>query len=169
LRSCFIYEGPIRKAIHQLKFNGELALGETLARPLADLYRRMNWDVDLIVPVPNSLARRKMRGYNQASLLALPVALSAGVAYTPDALVKLRETRSQVGLSALERQQNVFGAFLARKERVAERSVLIIDDIRTSGATMEACASAVMAQGARQVYGLTLARAVLDTAINSSY
>jgi competence protein ComFC len=165
LRACTFYEGPIRSAILKLKYGGNIALGEILARPMISLLRDLDWKPDLIVPVPGSLARRKMRGYNQASLLALPVALSCGIPYRSKALVKVRHNRTQVGLSMLERQANVSGAFLGRKELVAGKTVLIIDDVTTSGATLEACTAALLDQGARQVYGLTLARAVLDHSV----
>jgi competence protein ComFC len=137
-------------------------LGEILARPMISLFHEMQWQVDMVVPVPGSLVRKKKRGYNQASLLAFPIALSNGLAYRPNALIKVRDTRTQVGLSPSERRQNVEKAFLGRKEIVAGKRVLVVDDVTTSGATMEACAAALLDQGASQVYGLTLARTVLD-------
>ena len=132
---------------------------------MIELFRKTGWNIDMIVPVPNSLARKRLRGYNQASLLALPIALCMGIAYRPGALSKVRDTRSQVGLSTLERKRNVEGAFLANKEMVSQRSILVIDDIRTSGATMEACATTLIDHGASQVYGLTLARAGLENPV----
>jgi predicted amidophosphoribosyltransferase len=77
-------------------------------------------------------------------------------------LLKVRETRSQVGLTSVQRRENVFEAFHARSEIVASRTVLVVDDVTTSGATIEACASALLEAGALRVFGLTLARAVLD-------
>jgi ComF family protein len=151
----------MRNAIHRLKYKDDLGLGEILARLMVILFQKLMWEIDLIVPVPGSLARRKMRGYNQASLLAFPIALNCGIPYRPKALMKTRETPSQVGLSAAERHANVQDAFLAKKEMVAGKRILVIDDVTTSGATMEACARALVNKGARQVYGLTLARAVL--------
>jgi ComF family protein len=139
-----------------------MALGDILARPMIRMFQETSWHVDLVVPVPGSLARRKKRGYNQASLLAFPVALSIGLAYRPNALIKVRDTRTQVGLSPSERRQNVAKAFLGRKELIAGKRVLVVDDVTTSGATMEACAAALLDQGASQVYGLTLARTILD-------
>ena len=136
-------------------------MGEILARTLLDKLSNLGWQVDFIVPVPGSLARKKTRGYNQASLLGFPVALGLGIPFRSRALVKTRETRSQVGLSFAERRQNVLEAFLASRDLAAGKSVLVVDDVTTSGATMQACAFALMRQGARQVYGLTLARAVL--------
>jgi len=159
LRSWAAYEGPVRKAIQRLKYNGDMALGDALARPLNILLQELNWTIDLIVPVPMSKSREEERGYNQASLLALPLALKLSLPYKPQALVKVSDVRSQVGLSWEERQNNIFNAFLAKEYFVQDRSVLVVDDVVTSGATMNACTEALLKQGARQVFGLTLARA----------
>lgn len=160
-RSVTLYAGPIRNAIQRLKYAGDLALGEILARRMLDLLASLKWRVDLVVPVPSSLARRKMRGYNQASLLAMPVALEAGLPYRPAALRKVKDTPTQVGLTVPERRENVRDAFQAARRLVAGKQVLVIDDVMTSGATMDACAQALLDQGARLVYGLTLTRAAL--------
>jgi len=167
LRSWASYQGPLRKAILRLKYASDLALGEILSRPMISKYQEMGWHVDLVVPVPGSLARKKARGYNQAALLAFPIALSVGLPYSPKALIKVRDTRTQVGLSPFERRQNVAQAFLGKKEIINGKKVLVVDDVTTSGATMEACAEALLAQGASQVFGLTLARTVLDYPVSS--
>jgi len=165
LRSWAIYTGPVREAILSLKFKGELSLGEVLSRNLVELMQRVDWRVDLITPVPISLARKKARGYKQASILALPLAIGFGIKYRPRSLVKVREIPSQVGLSALQRRENVRQAFQARSKDVQDQTVLVVDDITTSGATMYACAEALLRAGAQQVYGLTLARAALGNVV----
>jgi competence protein ComFC len=165
LRSWAVYAGPVREAIHSLKYKGDISLGEVLSRNLLELVEHLNWRVDLLTPVPISLARRKARGYNQASMLALPLALGCSVTYQPQSLVKMREVPTQVGLTAEQRRVNVRQAFQARSELVLGKSVLVVDDITTSGATMQSCAEALINAGAQQVYGLTLARAVLEEAI----
>jgi ComF family protein len=164
LRSWAVYQGGLRNAIHRLKYAGDLALGEILARPLLEMLQLLQWDFDLVAPVPISLARKKMRGYNQASMLALPIALGSGAVYRPQALQKVQDSPSQVGLTAAQRRLNVQAAFRAQENYAAGKAVLVIDDITTSGATMEACSNALLRAGARQVFGLTLARAVLDNA-----
>ncbi len=133
-------------------------MGEALARPLIKLLAELDWDVDLVTPVPLGIARQSQRGYNQAALLARPVSLAYGLPYRPNALTKVRETRSQVGLSAVERRQNVNDAFRGDLKVSKGKSVLVIDDVTTSGATLNACASALLQAGARQVFALTLAR-----------
>lgn len=119
-----------------------------------------SWAVDLVIPVPLSPARTAERGYNQAALLARPLALFSGLAYQPKGLLRCRETSTQVGLTMKERWQNVSGAFLANAPLVSGRSVLIVDDVTTSGATLQACAEALLEAGVKKVFALTLARAV---------
>lgn len=159
LRSWAIFGGPIRNAIHRLKYQGDIALGEILARSMIHCLEGLGWAVDLVLPVPLSRARQAERGYNQAALLARPLALASGLRYKPRALKRSRETRSQVGLSVEQRRQNVAGAFLSNPREVLGQKVLLIDDVATSGATIEACSQSLRAAGAAAVYALTLARA----------
>jgi ComF family protein len=154
-----MHQGPLRKAIHSLKYQNNIGLAEALSVHLVELLDRLEWRIDLVIPVPLAAQRRLERGYNQASLLALPVALSRELRYSTRALRRTRETRSQVGLSGEERHINVKDAFNADSNAVKEKSVLVIDDVATTGATQEACARALLTAGASTVYGLTLARA----------
>lgn len=138
-------------------------MGEVLSRPLIQILRQYHWPVDVVTAVPAGIARRGERGYNQAALIAWPVAYGCSLPYQSRALVKSRETRSQVGLNRLERRQNVEMAYLARPEIVAGKNVLVIDDVATSGATLDACTQALLDAGANQVFGLTLTRAMYAT------
>lgn len=162
LRSWAVFTGPLRNAIHCLKYKGNVSLGEALAYPLIELLKHLNWPVDFVTAVPLGVARQAERGYNQANLLARPLALSVKRPFYPQALVKTRETRPQVGLNAAERQANVAQAFGSVEKLASDRHVLVLDDVTTTGATLEACALALRRAGAREVYGLTLARARLD-------
>lgn len=159
LRSWARYQGPVRRAIHRLKYEGDVSLGERLAEPLIELLAATGWQVDLVTPVPSGSSRLARRGYNQAALLALPLALGSALEYRPQALVKTRDVRSQVGLNAAQRRLNVQEVFQAQPAQVQGRSVLVVDDITTSGATLDACAAALLTAGASRVYGLTLAQA----------
>lgn len=120
----------------------------------------LHWPVDLVVPVPLGVARQAERGYNQAALLARPVALANQVAYSTKALWRTRETRSQVGLSLEQRWENVADSFSADPEKAKGKTVLVVDDVATSGATLDACAAALHSAGANQIFALTLARAL---------
>jgi ComF family protein len=150
----------LRNALHRLKYNRDIALGEILARPMIRILGLTTWKVDLVVPVPISLSRRSERGYNQAALLARPLALFYGLEYRPKALIKSRETRSQVGLTVEERKANVHDAFFAEQRLVKGKNILVVDDVTTSGATLNACAQVLRIAGAQEVYCLTLARAL---------
>lgn len=158
LRSWAFYEGPVRKAIHKLKYRGDITLGELLARPLIKVVKNLSWCPDLIVPVPMGDKRQSIRGYNHAVLLSRPVALALGKLFAPKSLRKIRETSTQVGLSFTDRLTNVNGSFQAVENYVQAKRVLVIDDVTTSGATIEACACALKEAGAERVFGLTVAR-----------
>ena len=159
-RSWVVFEGPIRLAIHALKYNQNLALGDAFAPYLAEYVRELGWQVDLVVPVPLGRQRLKERGYNQVGLLAKPLASRMGWQFSNQVLVRARETRSQVGLSPVERKENISGAFRADPARAAGKSILLMDDVVTTGSTLEACSEALVKAGAKTVYALTLAKAL---------
>jgi ComF family protein len=159
LRSWAYFEGSVRNALHRLKYMKDVALGEVLSRHLMAMLDVLNWETDLVTPVPLGVARQSERGYNQASLLARPLALASGIPYRPNALVKQRDTPSQVGLSMAKRKLNVLDVFKGVNGVVLGKRVLVVDDVCTSGATIEACAQALLNAGAKDVYALTLARA----------
>lgn len=156
-----MFKSPVREAVHRLKYKHDIGLGEALSRHLIELYDILNWPVDLILPMPLSSTRLQERGYNQASLLARPLALARNVPYKPHAVSRIRHTRPQVGLSARERLENVKDAFSARGDLVEGKTILVIDDVTTTSATIQACCTALLQAGARQVYAMTLARSVL--------
>jgi competence protein ComFC len=162
LRSWGKFSGPLREAIHRLKYQKDLGLGEALSIHLIRLLHILNWPIDIITAVPLSMNRHAERGYNQTSLLAVPVALAHHIPYQPKAISRIRETSSQVGLSARKRQENVLNAFVADPNLVKGKVVLILDDVTTTGATLHNCSSALFTAGARMVYGLTLAKAVFE-------
>jgi ComF family protein len=160
LRSWAVFEGPVQKALHQLKYRRNIGLGEALATQMATFIVQLDWTVDVIVPIPLGKARLKERGYNQIAMVARPLSLKLGMEYCPDALVRTRESRSQVGLSAMERKQNVQNAFNAIEEKVDGRTILLVDDVSTTGATLSSAAEALYASGATDVYAVTIARAL---------
>jgi competence protein ComFC len=159
IRSWAIFQGPVREAIHRLKYKGDIGLSETFTTKLVELLVELNWKVDTVTAVPLSRQRLKQRGYNQAGLLGWPLAKALCVPYASQAIVRIRNTGSQVGLSIRERQENVRGAFGANPRFVRGKNVLIIDDVLTTGATMQACARSFLEAGAFSVYGITLAKA----------
>jgi ComF family protein len=159
-RSAALYEGPLRDAIHALKFSGRRAL----ASPLGDLAAEqcatsLPDTIDALIPVPLARTRERERGFNQAALLARRIGSHLHVPIRSSWLARIRSTRPQTELSATERRANVRDAFRA-SNRVAGHHVLVVDDILTTGATLHACARALRAAGARRVGVLTVARVV---------
>lgn len=156
--SVLLFEGAVRHAVHHLKYRN----GKTLAEPLGKIMSTWLNDhpqkTDLIAPVPLHPDRLRQRGYNQASLLARALARNTGIPMSDNSLARVRNTKSQMRLAAEERRHNVSNAFHCRDERVNGRQVLIIDDVCTTGATLEACADALHEAGAARVQALTLAR-----------
>ena len=160
-RSAALYEGPVREALHALKFSGKTAL----AAPLGDLLLTacaagLPAAPDLVVPVPLHRARERERGFNQAVLLGRRLARGLAVPFGGRALRRVRSTRPQAELSAVERRANVRGAFMVRPAAALRgRHVLLVDDVLTTGATVSECAQVVLAAGAASVGVLTVARA----------
>ncbi len=159
LRSAAFFEGPLRLALHNLKYKRDIILADTLARLLVEAWRTYAVPGALVLPVPLSAQRLRERGYNQAALLAQGFADLVGLAYTPSGATRVRHTATQVGLSASDRWENLAGAFEAEARVVAGRKAILIDDVCTTGSTLNACAEALMAAGAVAVWGLTVARA----------
>jgi ComF family protein len=160
LRSLTAFDGSLKTAFHRLKYRGDIGLGEALSQPLVGLFNDLDWKVDLVTPIPSGGERLKKRGYNQAALIALPFALATGIRYRPKYLIRLRETPTQVGLSAKDRRENMANAFGSIHTGVFDKSVLIIDDVTTTGATLDVAASALRKVGAKRVYCLTVARSL---------
>lgn len=160
IRSAAIFKEPLRSAIHHFKYYGGQALAEPLASLLRDCWLRQSLPVDVLVPVPLHERRLQERGYNQAALLARELGRSLGLPVVEQVLHRVRETLPQVGLNARQRRENVAGAFHCLNGAMRGRSVLLIDDVCTTGATLEACAVALRQEGkAAAVWALTVARA----------
>lgn len=159
LRSAAYFEGPLQHALHRLKYRRDIILADALAVWLAEACQRYQLAPEVVVAVPLSAQRLRERGYNQAGLLAGALADLVGARYAPQALARVRHTPSQVGLTQAQRRENVQGAFAARGRAVAGRSVVLVDDVCTTGATLMAGAAVLRAAGAAQVWGLTLGRA----------
>lgn len=162
LRAYAHYSGALRNAIHRLKYQRDITLAETLASFLVELYRENPWQIDLVVAVPLGVVRRKERGYNQAAMIAYPFALAVRVPYSGRAIQRVRETASQVDLGFAQRLENVKNAFWADPQKVAGKTILVVDDVTTTGATLNACAEALKNAGANAVYGFVVARTFLS-------
>jgi ComF family protein len=160
MRSWAVFDSPIQNALHTLKYRRNIGVGDAIAQQMAGFVRSLGWDVDILMPVPLGKKRLKERGYNQVGLVARPLAYELGLQYSPHGVWKSRETRSQVGLSVSQRRENVHGAYQADVKVVNRRSVLLMDDVATTGSTIQSSAEALFSAGARDVYAITVARAL---------
>lgn len=154
------YEGVIKETVHRFKYAGRRSLAVHLATLMVDVCRLepCYQTASLIVPVPLSRQKLRLRGFNQAELLAVEVGRALGMPVNGNCLVKDFDTPPQAGLNRVARESNLKGAFrVKRPEVIRDQVVLIIDDVFTTGSTMSAAAAALRRAGARQVMGLTAA------------
>lgn len=151
----------MREAVHQLKYRNLRAIAPLLAHLLRGYLNESPLPGEIIVPVPLHQKRLRERGYNQSFLLARELGKRRGLPVIPDCLIRLRHVLPQARTANVaERRQNVAGAFACRDERLRGKAVLLIDDVATSGATLDACAAALKEAGAVSVWGLVLAREI---------
>jgi ComF family protein len=161
-RSFGVYEGALARAIVLLKYERIEPLGSFFAMGLLELVRSdpRLLSADIVVPVPLHRQKHRDRGYNQVDLFAHPLARRLHMPYRPILLVRSRPRPEKHLLSQEERWEAVRGAFVMRRGgRVDNLRVLLLDDVMTTGATLDACARALGEAGARSVLGLTIARA----------
>src|SRR3990172_8997605 len=154
-RSFSLYDGAIKEAIHHLKYHGR----RNLARPLAALLTPLPFEeIDVIVPVPIHYNRLRAREFNQSCLLSRELSLLTGITFAVDSLVKIKDTRPQVGLIRKERKENVKNAFQVKDSaKVADKRVLLIDDVITTSATVRECSKELKKAGAKAIVVTALA------------
>ncbi len=158
--SPFRFSGTLRQALHALKYEGRRAVAAPLAHALAAAVPAPA-SGEVLCPVPLHPARERARGFNQSRLLADEMARiwQVSVLY-PGGLRRARDTGSQVSLDYAARQANVEGAFEGDPAALSGRCIVLVDDVCTTGATLQACAGALLRAGAARVRAVTLARAV---------
>ncbi len=161
IRSPFRFDGVIRQSIHQLKYRNLRALAQPLVKLLQDYLVANPVPGEVLVPVPLHQKRLKERGYNQSRLLARELGKLINLPVVDDCLARQRHDPPQARTSHIEdRWFNVAGAFICRDQKLRDKRVLLIDDVCTSGATLDACAVALKEAGATMVWGLVLAREI---------
>ena len=158
LRSPFRFEGPVRDAIHRLKYKGERASAGLLAGLMAEYLEGSPVPADALVPTPLHPRRLRSRGYNQSALLAFEIGKRLNLPVREDLLIRVRNPLPQVeAQSQQERRDNVADNFECQAD-VTGLKALLIDDVATTGSTLSECALALKAAGAVRVHALTLAR-----------
>ncbi len=163
--SVFPFDDMIRNLIHEMKYYGLSTIADCLIEKSAEflmLYRPFDMRIDLVSPIPLHRVRRRERGYNQADRYAEGVAKAMGWRYCPDLLRRSRYTRTQTSLNREERKTNLTDAFVTNED-VFDKTILLVDDVFTSGSTASSAAGALKDAGARIVNVLTIARAGYQT------
>ncbi|GCE20406.1 hypothetical protein KDK_42060 [Dictyobacter kobayashii] len=162
MRAVGSYQEPLRSNIRALKYQGNTRLGEPLGKLLAQAYIKHGIRADLIIPLPLHQEKLQQRGYNQSQLLAESCARQLQLPLQTTLVRRIRTTPAQVTLTARQRRANLQGAFCCAPDPTTQslfnRRILVIDDVCTTGATLEACAAPLFEAGAREVWGLVLAR-----------
>ncbi len=159
IHSWGYYAGPLKSIVQKLKFHRGIGLAIYLVPNISESIRQLFHELDAIVPLPLGRKRQLSRGYNQTAIIAKPLAQNLDINYFSHSVVRIRETTSQVGLSARERKANIRDAFFANEQLVQGLNILLLDDITTTGATINECAKALKLAGAASVSCFTLAKA----------
>ena len=163
-RAAFVYDGVVRDLIHNIKFRNERQIAEGLGHLFAEVIRDFGFNGDYIIPVPLYPAKKRVRGFNQASVLARPLSDVLEIPIVENMIKRVKKTAPQSGLSVPGREQNLSDAFKfnGKKYDITDKMILLVDDIFTSGATMNTCAKVFMDHNAARVICLSLSIAVRD-------
>ncbi len=157
IRAAAAYEGPVERAVHRLKYEGRRPLARPLAGLICDRIAVEGLGAVLLVAVPLHARRREERGFNQSDLIAAEIRRRLRLPAPAGELVKVRDTPPQVGLDRLDRQENVRAAFSWSGDALGGRAIAVVDDVTTTGATLEACAAALRKAKSGPVIGLAVA------------
>jgi ComF family protein len=160
VRSLGTFDDHYQKLVHRLKYDKKIQLGKRLAQKLGE---SMSEDkefagCDMVIPVPLHRARERERGFNQSEVLAEGISRAIGISLAKSILKRKRNTKDQTYLNAQQRAENVKGAFVvAQPERINGKKIIIVDDVMTTGATLNECASALLNSGAESILAATVA------------
>lgn len=157
-RSLWVHREPVSTALYRFKYRNRRRFGMLFARELAEVYGRQmeRWRIGVILPVPLHPSRKRQRGFNQSEILAEALSKYTGIPMRTDVLFRIRKTTPQKRLGRSERMQNLAGAFGVSRRWEPAENVLLIDDIYTTGATLERAASVLRKAGVSNVFFLTI-------------
>ncbi len=160
-RTGGLYEGALKEAIHRFKYGAVFPLVRVFGDLLQPILYTVSQDypVDVMIPVPLHIRRLRERGFNQALLLVRELGKRTGIPYEERALKKIKDTPVQIALKKRERRKNLRGAFQARDQGAIQgKAVMLVDDVYTTGATVNECSRTLLKAGAERVAVLTVAR-----------
>jgi ComF family protein len=164
--ACYAFAEPVRSLIHRYKYDNQRYLHEKIALLMRETMKAGGFEAQAVAHVPLHKNRRKKRGYDQSELIAKKLAELTGVPYIP-ALARTVDTPSQTHLTREERITNVLGAFVIKAD-VSGKSILLIDDVLTTGSTAAECARVLAANGAKEVRILVFAKAVQNDGLHEA-
>lgn len=156
----FRKDGALQSAVHSLKYNGAFQNGLFLGKLIGSnkALQIMDWGIDLIVPVPLHYQKKYERGYNQAYYIAKGISIKTGIKLRTDIIKRIRYTQTQTKLTSIQRKTNINAAFKAvRSKAIIGKSILLVDDIITTGSTITECAKTLLMNGALKVYAASIA------------
>ena len=157
-RSVWLHSASVPGAIYRFKYQNKRRYGKVFAEEMERCCGSVlkKWEIDEIIPVPLHPSRKRIRGYNQAEILACELSALTGIPVRKDVLFRIRKTKPQKQLDDRERRQNLKGAFAVNREWEPRRNVLLVDDIYTTGSTVERSAKMLKKAGCENVYFLTI-------------
>jgi len=156
----FEKESEIQTLIHSLKYNGKFLVGQMLGTLIAKEARNKinSWHCDVIIPIPLHPLKKATRGYNQAYYIAKGISKTLGIPILANGIKRIKMTKTQTKLNAIQRKENMHGAFkIRRKKNIQNKNILLIDDVITTGATVKECAKSLIKNNASKVFALSVA------------
>lgn len=157
-RGVYLYEEPMKQAMYRFKYSNRRAYARIFAKDAARMYKELikRAGIELIVPVPMYKGKLKKRGYNQAAVFAEALSRELSIPFDSDAVIRTRDTLPLKEMNEAERAQNLKNAFNIGKSVVKSKHILVVDDIYTTGATLDAVTGTLAASGAEAVYGMCI-------------
>ena len=159
VRSLGTFDAYYKKLVHRLKYDKKIHLGRRLAQRLGEIISQEKdfAGCDVVIPVPLHRARQRERGFNQSEILAEGISQATGLPLVKDVLERKKNTKDQTYLNIQQRAENVRGAFVViHPYKIGDKNVILVDDVMTTGATLNECARMLLDSGAKNVFGITL-------------
>lgn len=156
----FEKDKELQQIIHELKYNGKFSIGTFLGRQIAEQLKQqfVNWQIDLIIPIPLHHLKRAERGYNQSDFICKGIKSELNIPLKTHLIKRIRFTETQTSMNLIERKENIQGAFaVKRKKSLKRKNVLLIDDVITTGATISECGKIILENGASKVFAASVA------------